>query len=159
MLHTVYSSVSCIIAAVYGPPILSKSLMKRITSSSNACLRAVFGYRIKDISTSDLHEEADILTPFQKTYYNKEVTVSGGSSTPVNLRNSSWICFFRELTTSDMEYSTFSSQTWKESESLVLPIDTMTLSLLSDSWLDEREKLKKTLKTKMLEIFQQNVIS
>ena len=53
-----------------------------------------------------------------------------------------------------MEYSTFSSQTWKESESLVLPIDTMTLSLLSDSWLDESEKeMKKTLKEKILEIF------
>jgi len=47
--------------------------MKRITSSSNACLRAVFGYQIKDISTSDLHEEADILTPFQKVYYDKRI--------------------------------------------------------------------------------------
>jgi len=47
--------------------------MKRITSSSNACLRVVFGYRIKDISTSNLHEEADILTPFQKAYYDKAV--------------------------------------------------------------------------------------
>jgi hypothetical protein len=52
---------------------LPKSLMKRITSSSNACLRAVFGYRIKDISTSDLHKEADILTPNQKSYYDKAV--------------------------------------------------------------------------------------
>jgi len=33
----------------------------------------------------------------------------------------SWNCFFRELTTTDMEYSSFSSQTWKESESSVLP--------------------------------------
>jgi hypothetical protein len=33
----------------------------------------VFGYQIKDISTSDLHEESDILTPFQKANYNKAV--------------------------------------------------------------------------------------
>jgi hypothetical protein len=45
--------------------------MKWVTSSSNACLRVVFGYRIKDNSASDLHEAGDILTPFQKAYYDK----------------------------------------------------------------------------------------
>jgi len=33
---------------------LSITLMKRVTISSCTCLRAVFGYRIKDISTKDL---------------------------------------------------------------------------------------------------------
>jgi len=45
--------------------------MKRLTSSSNACLRVVFAYQIKDIFTSDLYKEADILTPFLKAYYDK----------------------------------------------------------------------------------------
>jgi hypothetical protein len=33
----------------------------------------VFGYRIKDISTEDLHKEADILTPNQKSVCDKAV--------------------------------------------------------------------------------------
>jgi len=60
-------------SSVWLTDILPKLLMKRITSSSNACLREVFGYQIKAISTSDLHEKADILIPFQKAYYNKAV--------------------------------------------------------------------------------------
>ena len=52
---------------------LPRTLMKRVTSASSACLRAVFGYRIKDISTEDLHKEADVLTPNQKSVYNKAV--------------------------------------------------------------------------------------
>jgi hypothetical protein len=42
---------------------LPKTLMKRVTTASCACLRAVFGYKIKDTSTEDLHKEANILTP------------------------------------------------------------------------------------------------
>ncbi len=33
----------------------------------------MFGYRIKDISTEDLHKETDILTPNQKSVYDKVV--------------------------------------------------------------------------------------
>ena len=47
--------------------------MKRTTSSSNYSPRLVFGYKIKDISTVDLHKEADILTPYQKSFYDKAV--------------------------------------------------------------------------------------
>ncbi len=45
--------------------------MKRVTSASCACLRAVFRYKIKDVSTEDLHKEA--LTPYQKSVYDKAV--------------------------------------------------------------------------------------
>ena len=36
-------------------------------------LWGIFGYKIKDISTEDLHKEADILTPNQKSVYDKAV--------------------------------------------------------------------------------------
>ncbi len=49
--------------------ILSKSLLKRLTTASNSSLIAALGYRIKDISTSNLHSEARILTPCQKSFY------------------------------------------------------------------------------------------
>ncbi len=72
--YTIYNKIThADLSCVWLTDMLSKSLMKRITSSSNACLRAVFGYQIKDISTSDLHKEANILTPFQKAYYDKAV--------------------------------------------------------------------------------------
>ena len=48
---------------------LSKTLFQRLTTASNSCLRAVLGYRIKDISTSALHSEARILTPYQRSFY------------------------------------------------------------------------------------------
>ena len=52
-------------SSVWVTDMLPKSLMKRVTTAPCACLRAVFGYKIKDISTEYLHKEADILTPNQ----------------------------------------------------------------------------------------------
>jgi hypothetical protein len=49
--------------------------MKRVTTALCVCFRAVFGYKIKDISTEELHKEADILTPNQKSVYDKAVTL------------------------------------------------------------------------------------
>ena len=46
---------------------------KNITIASNSCLRATFGYKIKDISTKDLHIKADVLTPNQKSFFDKAV--------------------------------------------------------------------------------------
>ena len=60
-------------SSVWLTDMLPKTLMKRVTTASCACLRAVFGYKIKDISTEDLHKEADILTPNQKSVYDKAV--------------------------------------------------------------------------------------
>ncbi len=68
---------------------LSKLLIKRITSSSNACLQAVFGYC--RLSTPDLHNQAGILTPFQKAYYDKAVMFRR----IVNNCEHSWTCFCR----------------------------------------------------------------
>jgi len=100
--------------------------MKRITSSSNACLRAVFVYQIKDISTSDLHKEADTLTPFQKAYYDKAVMFWRiiNNCEPQELLMDLLLQGYHNKR---QKYSTFSNQTWKELESSVLPIDSMTL--------------------------------
>jgi hypothetical protein len=50
---------------------LTKSQMNRLTVASNTCLRAAFGYKIQDISTEDLHKEANMLTPHQRSYQDK----------------------------------------------------------------------------------------
>jgi hypothetical protein len=50
---------------------LPKTLMKRVTTASCG-LRAVFGYQYKYISTEE-HKEADIITPNQKSVYDKAV--------------------------------------------------------------------------------------
>jgi hypothetical protein len=55
-------------SSVWLTPLLSKELLKKLTVASNSCLRAALGYKINDISTSDLHKEADILTPYQRCF-------------------------------------------------------------------------------------------
>lgn len=47
---------------------LSKEQFQRLTTASNACLRAALGYKRREISTSDLHREAGMLTPYQRCY-------------------------------------------------------------------------------------------
>jgi len=61
-------------SSVWLTEMLPKSLLNRITSASNSCLRAALGYRIKDISTCDLHKEAGVLTPYQHLFQNKAIT-------------------------------------------------------------------------------------
>jgi len=61
-------------SSVWLSGLLSKTLMKRLTVASNSCLRAALGYRIKDISTVDLHLKAGILTPYQRGFYDKAIT-------------------------------------------------------------------------------------
>ena len=50
---------------------LPKTLLHRLTTASNSVLRAAFGYKVNDISTSKLHSEAKILTPYQKSFKDK----------------------------------------------------------------------------------------
>ena len=71
--HGLFFSSLYYCSSVWLTEMLSKSLMKRITTASNSCLRAACGYKIKDISTKDLHKEANILTPNQKSFYDKAV--------------------------------------------------------------------------------------
>jgi len=151
--HGLFFSKLYYCSSVWLTDILSKSLMKRITSSSNACLRAVFGYRIKDISTSDLHEKANILTPFQKAYYDKAVMFWRiiNNCEPLELfmdlllqgaHNKRQGIF--HLQQSNMERVGKFSFANRLND--IIP-------LLSDSWLDKSEKqMKKTLKDKILEI-------
>jgi hypothetical protein len=151
--HGLFFSKLYYCSSVWLTDILSKSLMKRITSSSNACLRAVLGYRIKDISTSDLHEEANILTPFQKAYYDKAVMFWRiiNNCEPRELfmdlllqgaHNKRQGIF--HLQQSNMERVGKFSFANRLND--IIP-------LLSDSWLDMSEKqMKKKLKDKILEI-------
>jgi len=60
-------------SSVWLTELLSKALINRLTTASNACLRAALGYRMRDISTSDLHKEAGILTPYQHCFHDKAV--------------------------------------------------------------------------------------
>ena len=53
---------------------LPKTLLQRLTTASNSVLRAALGYKVKDISTSALHSEARILTPYQKSFKDKALT-------------------------------------------------------------------------------------
>jgi len=61
-------------SGVWLTEMLSKSLLNRLTSASNSCLRATLGYRIKDISTCELHKGAGILTPYQRLFQDKAIT-------------------------------------------------------------------------------------
>jgi len=60
-------------SSVWLTELLSKHLLHRLTAASNSCLRAVLGYRVREISTINLHAEADILTPYQRGFYEKAV--------------------------------------------------------------------------------------
>jgi len=151
--HGLFFSKLYYCSCVWLTDMLSRSLMKRITSSSNACLRAVFGYPIKDISTSALHKEANILTPFQKAYYDKAVMFWRiiNNCEPQELLMDLLLQGYHNkrqkifhLQQSNMERVGKFSFTNRLND--IIP-------LLSDSWLDESEKqMKKTLKTKILEI-------
>jgi hypothetical protein len=116
-----------------------------------------FGYQIKDISTSDLHKEADILTPFQKAYYDKAVM------------------FWRIINNCELQellidlllqgYHNKRQKIFHLQQSNMERVGKFgftkrlydIIPLLSDRWLDESEKqVKKTLKTKILDIVPAN---
>ena len=140
-------------SSVWLTDMLSKTLMKRVTTASCACLRAVFGYRIKDISTEDLHKEADILTPNQKSVYDKAVMFWR------ILNNCEPQELFMDLLlqgSHNKRQHTFCIQQSNQDKagkfSFVNRLNDI-VPLLGDAWLDESEKqMKKTLKTKILEI-------
>ena len=71
--HGIFFSKFYYCSAVWLTEMLSKSLMQRLTSASNSCLRAAMGYKIRDISTVDLHLKADMLTPYQRCFQDKAV--------------------------------------------------------------------------------------
>jgi hypothetical protein len=140
-------------SSVWLTDMLSKTLMKRITTASSACLRAVFGYRIKDISTEDLHKQADILTPNQKSVYDKAVMFWRiiNNCEPQEL--------FMDLLlqgSHNKRQRTFCIQQSNQDKagkfSFVNRLNDI-VPLLGEVWLDGSEKqMKKTLKTKILEI-------
>ncbi len=151
--HGLFFSKLYYCSSVWLTDMLSKSLLKRLTSSSNACLRAVFGYRIKDISTSDLHKQADILSPFQRAYYDKAVMFW-------RIINN---CEPRELFMDLLLQGSHNKRQkiFHLQQSNIEKVGKFSFAnrlndiipLLSDSWLDESERLmKKTLKSKILEI-------
>jgi hypothetical protein len=112
----------------------------------------VFGYQIKDISTPDLHKEADILTPFQKAYYGKAVMFWRiiNNCEPQELLVDLLLQGYHNkrqkifhLQQSNMERVGKFNFTNRLND--IIP-------LLCDRWLDESEKqMKKTLKTKILD--------
>lgn len=71
--HGLFYSRFYYASTVWLTDMLPRTLMNRLTSASNSCLRAVFGYLHKDHTTESIHKEADILTPFQRSYQDKAV--------------------------------------------------------------------------------------
>ena len=71
--HGLFYSKFYYSSSVWLTDMLPRTLMNRLTSASNSCLRAVFGYSHKDHSTESIHKEADLLTPFQRSYQDKAV--------------------------------------------------------------------------------------
>jgi hypothetical protein len=112
-----------------------------------------FGYQIKDISTSDLHKETNILTPFQKAYYDKAVMFC-------RIINN---CELQELLIDLLlqGYHNKRQKIFHLQQSNMERVGKFSFTnrlydiipLLSDRWLDESEKqMKKTLKTKIMDI-------
>ena len=71
--HGLFYSKLYYSSCVWLTDMLPRTLMTRITSASNSCLRAVFGYSYKEHSTETLHNEAGVLTPFQRSFQDKAV--------------------------------------------------------------------------------------
>jgi hypothetical protein len=150
--HGLFFSSLYYCSSVWLTDMLPKTLMKRVTTASCACLRAVFGYKIKDISTEDLHKEANILTPNQKSVYDKAVMFwrITNNCEPQEL--------FMDLLlqgSHNMRQRTFFIQQSNREKvgkfSFANRLNDI-IPLLSDVWLDENEKeMKKTLKTIILE--------
>jgi len=126
--------------------------MKRVTSASSACIRAAFGYRIKDISTEDLHKEADILTPNQKSVYDKAVMFWRiiNNCEPQEL----FVDLLLQGSHNKRQQNFFIQQSNRERIGKFCFSNRLNdiVPLLNDVWLDESEKqMKKTLKTLVLE--------
>jgi hypothetical protein len=69
--HGLFFSKFYYCSSVWLTDMLPKKLLQRLTTASNSCLRAALGYKIKDISTSLLHTKANVLTPYQRSFYDK----------------------------------------------------------------------------------------
>ena len=150
--HGLFFSNLYYCSSVWLTDMLPRTLMKRVTTASCACLRAVFGYKIKDISTEDLHKEADILTPNQKSVYDKAVMFWRiiNNCEPQEL----FMDLLLQGSHNKRQRTFFIQQSNREKVGKFSFANRLNdiVPLLSDVWLDESEKqMKKTLKTMILE--------
>jgi hypothetical protein len=154
IVHGIFFSKFYYCSAVWLTEMLSKPLMQRLTSASNSCLRAALGYKIRDISTVQIHLKADVLTPYQKAFQDKAVLfwrIINNCEPEVlhlDLLNQG---FYHERT------GTYYLQQENLNKIGKLAFENRLnniLCLLPSSWLDESENsMKKTLKN----IVQQNI--
>ena len=150
--HGLFFSNLYYCSSVWLTDMLPKTLMKRVTTASCSCLRAVFGYKIKDISTEELHKEADILTPNQKSVYDKAVVFWRivNNCEPQEL----FLDLLLQGSHNKRQQTFFIQQSNREKVGKFSFANRLNdiVPLLSDAWLDESEKqMKKTLKTLILE--------
>ena len=150
--HGLFFSKLYYCSSVWLTDLLPRTLMKRVTSASSACIRAAFGYRIKDISTEDLHKEADILTPNQKSVYDKAVMFWRiiNNCEPQEL----FVDLVLQGSHNKRQQNFFIQQSNRERIGKFCFSNRLNdiVPLLNDVWLDESEKqMKKTLKTLVLE--------
>ena len=150
--HGLFFSNLYYCSSVWLTDMLPKTLMKRVTTASCACLRAVFGYKIKDISTEELHREADILTPNQKSVYDKAVMFWRiiNNCQPQEL----FMDLLLQGSHNKRQRTFVIQQSNREKVGKFSFANRLNdiVPLLSDTWLDESEKqMKKTLKTMILE--------
>jgi hypothetical protein len=115
---------------------LPKKLLQRLTTASNSCLRAALGYKIKDISTSLIHTKANVLTPYQRSFYDKAMIFWK------IINNCEPECLFLDLLTQGFHYERQKTFFLKQNNigeigrfSLENRLNNV-LCLLGDNWLD-----------------------
>ncbi len=150
--HGLFFSNLYYCSSVWLTDMLPKTLMKRVTTASCSCLRAVFGYKIKDISTEELRKEADILTPNQKSVFDKAVVFWRivNNCEPQEL----FLDLLLQGSHNKRQQTFFIQQSNKDKVGKFSFANRLNdiVPLLSDAWLNESEKqMKKTLKTLILE--------
>jgi hypothetical protein len=141
-------------SCVWLTPVITKSMLRKLTMASSACLRAIFKHKIRDISTLQLHDKANVLTPVQHMHY---VTASmfwkivNYSSPEIIFNDLLTKCNINErldnfniTLVQNSKWNTFS---YSNRLNLILP-------LLSTKWLDSTEvTMKLTLRKIVLTSF------
>ena len=137
-------------SSVWLTGMLSSCLLNRLTVASNSCLRAVLGYRIRDISTVVLHREAGILTPYQHCFLDGAMMFWRiiNSCEPYNL----YMDLLNQGAHHERNFHYYMNY-FKQSGNFAFPNRLNDiLSLLGDSWLDQSNcTVKKIVKKQVLE--------
>ncbi len=130
----------------------TKEIRMLFSSLIYSCLRAALGYKIKDISTSLLHSKANILTPYQRSFYDKAMIFWK------IINNCEPECLFLDLLTQGFHHEC--QKTFYLKQNNIAEIGRFSfenrlnnvLSLLGDNWLDlSQVSVKRVLNNTILQ--------